>query len=34
MKQYASFRKKQGEELAMVSNQVSQLKDSLFFQKH
>ena len=33
MKQYASFRKKQGEELAMVSNQVSQLKDSLFFQK-
>ncbi len=33
MNQYASFRKKQGEEVVVLTNQFQQLKDSLFFQK-
>ncbi|MBT5290000.1 MAG: peptidase M23, partial [Flavobacterium sp.] len=33
MKQYASFRKKQGEEVYLLSNDFLKLKDSLLFQK-
>ena len=33
MNQYASFRKKQGEEVVVLTNQFQQLKDSLLFQK-
>jgi len=33
MNQYATFRKKQGEEVVVLTNQFQQLKDSLLFQK-